>query len=422
MGKNIAWIGLLLATFLPTMIELSSEVRQYALLLCFVALTLYLLETAFAGGSPGRMALSFLFLYLAMLTHFSGILFAAALGVYGLLRLARGRFSHALVAAWAAGQVAAAGLFVFLYRTHIVALRGSDAEKRSIDMVLSLSYFHWGRDHLLLFIFARTFGVCQFVFGQLAVGDLAGLAFVLGLVLLLRSRAAAPGAPTSRQLGLLLILPFVVNCAAALADLYPYGGTRHSSFLTPFVIAGAGFFLARLARGLLRGIGAATLVVVICQVFGVPHRPFMQRSDQNRHNMARAINAVQSQVPRGAPILVDFQSFYMIRYYLCPESSVPAYTYTSGLEAFSCGGYKVISPGPAVYLFSTDGFLPSWRELVRTQHLRPHEPAWVFEAGWDVGLSRELTQDSPAVERLDSEAFGRNIDLLKLAAGPESDR
>ena len=54
-----------------------------------------------------------------------------------------------------------------------------------MQVLLANSYFHWGNDHLLGFIFARTFGVLQYTFGQLAVGDIAGVLFIAGVVLLL---------------------------------------------------------------------------------------------------------------------------------------------------------------------------------------------------------------------------------------------
>ena len=213
-GPAPGWIGLLLATFLPPMIELSAEIRQYALLLCFLMIAAYLFERALSADSASLMVLSFFFLYLALLSHFSGILFAGALGGYGLLRLTSHRFSGRVIAAWVAGQAAALGLFVFLYQTHISQLQGSGSEQRAINQVFPNSYFHWGHGHWLLFIFARTFGVCQFVFGQLAVGDLAGLAFLTGVAILLRAQSPTePGRPTGRQLGIFFLLPFAINCA-----------------------------------------------------------------------------------------------------------------------------------------------------------------------------------------------------------------
>ena len=51
LGQAVAWIGLVLACFLPPTIELSTEVRQYALLLCFLMLAVYWLELSFKKSS-----------------------------------------------------------------------------------------------------------------------------------------------------------------------------------------------------------------------------------------------------------------------------------------------------------------------------------------------------------------------------------
>ena len=86
LGQTVAWVGLLLVTFLPTMIELSADLRQYPLMLMFSAAGAYLVERAFARNSSGMMLLSSGSLLLAMLSHYSGFLFAASLGIYAIFR------------------------------------------------------------------------------------------------------------------------------------------------------------------------------------------------------------------------------------------------------------------------------------------------------------------------------------------------
>jgi hypothetical protein len=419
LGRAAAWIGLLLATFLPPMIELSAEVRQYALLLCFLMIAAYLFERALSADSGRLMVLSFFFLYLALLSHFSGILFAGALGGYGLLRLARRRFSGGLRAAWVAGQAGALGLFIFLYRTHISQLQGSGSEQRAIDQVFPNSYFHWGHSHLLLFIFARTFGVCQFVFGQLAVGDLAGLAFLAGVAILLQTKSSKePDGPTWRQLGIFFLLPFAINCGAAIVDLYPYGGTRHSSFLAPFVIAGVSFMLARLTGGeTSRGVASALVIVAACQLFGVPHRPYMLRSDQSTANMANAIATIGREVSPTDRIFVDFQTYFLIRSYLCPEIATSFDASVPGFRSFPCGKYEVISTEPDTNIFAAGSFLLRWNQMVSAYRLQPGQAVWVFEAGWDIRLDRELKQGFPEFQQLEVQSFGRNLGLFRLTVG-----
>ncbi len=130
----------------------------------------YFLELALDENSAAKMTVFFLFLYLALLTHFSAILFAGAVGVYSVWRLLTARPSRRVVSIWIAGQAGVLWLLVFLYATQISRLKaGSSAEH--MQVLLANSYFRPGHDRLFGFIFARTFGVLQYTFGQLAVGE-----------------------------------------------------------------------------------------------------------------------------------------------------------------------------------------------------------------------------------------------------------
>ena len=417
LGSEAGWVGLLLVSFLPPLIELSAEVRQYPLMLCFLIAAAYALELALERNSGGMMISFFAFLYLAMLTHFSAMLFAGAAGAYSVWRLVSNRSSSRVLAIWIAGQVCAVGLFLVLYQTHISRLRGGPADLH-MQALLSKSYFHYGHDHLLAFVFARTFGVFQYAFGQLAVGDVAGVLFLAGVVLLLREKSAVGKGqgPSSRQLGLLIALPFAINCAAAIADLYPYGGTRHSAFLLPFAIAGFSLSLVKMSR---RNLAPALVVVLttiaVCQLFGAPHRPYMRREDQRRVNMTLAMDAIRRQVPPGSMIVVDFQSSFLLRFYLCPDAA-PSGSPASEWRTYSCGGYRMISANSEVNIFSADTFLPRWREIVTTYNVPPWQDIWIFQAGWDIGLARQLQEKFPEFHNLEPDFFGRNISLFKLTA------
>src|SRR5262244_757404 len=71
LGRAAGWIGFVFACFLPPMIGLSAEVRQYALLMCFAGGAAYFLEQALTKNSASRMALCFVCLYLALFSHYS---------------------------------------------------------------------------------------------------------------------------------------------------------------------------------------------------------------------------------------------------------------------------------------------------------------------------------------------------------------
>ena len=417
LGPTAGWVGFILVSLLPVFVELSSEVRQYPLLLCFMMAAAYLLELALGESAAGKMVAFFCFLYLAMLTHFSAILFAGAVGAYSLWRLGTARAPRRVVAVWIAGQAGALGLFAFLYRIQISKLKAG-ASAQHMQVLLANSYFHWGHDHLLGFIFARTFGVLQYTFGQLVVGDIAGLLFVAGVVLLLTGKSVTGktgSGPSSRQLALFLMLPFVINAGAAIVDLYPYGGTRHSAFLVPFAVAGVSLAITKLTRRrLVPALGVAVLTVAICQGFGAPHRPYIRREDQRRSNMTQAMDAIRQSVAPDDVIFVDFQSSFLLRFYLCPEISFTGLP-PSDFRTFSCGGHRVISTSSETNVWTADLFQHRWNEMVNAYRLKPGQTVWIFQAGWDIGLAQELQEKVPEFHDLKTQSFGRNISLFSIA-------
>jgi Dolichyl-phosphate-mannose-protein mannosyltransferase len=418
LGPVAGFIGLIFVTFLPPVIALSAEVRQYALLLFFLAGSAYLLERALSEDTAPGMLLSAISLYLAMLTHYSAILFAAVIGVYSLLRVIAGRPRANVVIAWISGQAGALGLLTVLYLTHISKLKG-DYAAGTINTWLANSFFRQGHDNPLLFVIARTGGVFQYVFGQLAVGDVAFLAFIVGLVWLFRKRAS-PGSPNfpRRQLGILLALPFAVGAGAAIARIYPYGGTRHSAFLIMFAVAGVSFFVAELVKQRIgRGVASAILIVAICNAWAQPHRPYMLREDQSRMQMLRAIGFIHAQIP-STDIFVDYQTRLLLGYYLCPEQPVSFSAPIGSFEEFRCNGYQVVAAGPDLYTFTADNFLPRWSQLERSFPLKSGQAVWVIQAGWEVNLAYELQTRFPEFRALNPQSFGRNISIFRLPMTP----
>jgi Dolichyl-phosphate-mannose-protein mannosyltransferase len=420
MGPTVGCIGFILVCLLPVFIELSAEVRQYPLLLCFMMAAAYLLELSLAENSARKMTAFFTFLYLAMLTHFSAILFAGAVGAYSLWRLVSDRPSRRIVAIWIAGQAVALGLFALLYYVQISPLK-TGASAQHMQVLLANSYFHWGKDHLPAFVFARTFGVLQYTFGQLAVGDIAGVLFVAGIVfLLIGKNGAGRSRPSPAQLAVLLLLPFVINTAAAIVDLYPYGGTRHSAFLIPFAVAGVSLTIAKASRWRLApAVGVALLIVTICQLFGAPHRPYMRREDQRRSNMTQAMDAIRQRVAPDDVIFVDFQTSFLLRFYLCPEISFTGLP-PAAFRTFSCGGHRVISLSSETNVLTGKVFPRRWDEMVYAYTLKPGQTVWLFQAGWDIGLAHELKERVPEFRELKADSFGRNISLFKMSVGQET--
>ncbi len=449
-GRAAGWMALVFASFLPPLIALSAEVRQYALLLAFLSAAMWWLERSFMEESATEMLLAYVFVLLALLTHYSAFLFAAALGAYSIFRWMERKYPAGLKLAWGAGQVSVLAVGGFLYRTHLSALH-SGASITSQEWLYN-SLYHRGQQNLFLFVLARTFGVFQFVFGQLAAGDVAGILFVVGVVCLVRgpqglnpdtslsaggTAAAVPfpkpidktrpdertssRSPGLRSHGVLVVFPFLLTCSAAIAGVYPYGGTRHSAFLIPFAIAGVSLGIAwLLQQNMIRGLAIALAVVAVSAAFGSPHRPYMTRQDQSLVNMSRAMTFLRQKLPPGSVIVVDYQTSLLLGHYLC-EQKPPSFDRSiPGFLVFRCGAYRVLSTGPGTPIFSAESFLhgKTW-SVMPELNLKAGDGFWVMQAGWDIDLARHLRDASPRFRDLKVESFGRNIEMFPMALEPE---
>jgi hypothetical protein len=239
-GTSAALATLVLLAFLPSLVLLSAELRGYSLLLWLTAAALGALERAFQTLSPLWMVVFGALAALALLSHYAAIWFILATFAYAAVRLWMENPPARLVGAWAASEGALAGLAGFLYATHVSKLRGGALETEARIDWLRTSYFHPEREGALRFLGRQTLALFQYFFST-PIGGVLALALFLGAVAWL----AAKRQPSAILLG----LPFVLSAAAGLADLYPYGGTRHSAGLALFAAAGVGFAVTRLAGG-----------------------------------------------------------------------------------------------------------------------------------------------------------------------------
>jgi uncharacterized membrane protein len=424
-GETVAWSGLIFAAFLPPLIALSAEVRQYALLLFFCGLALYFLERALQENSVASMAASVLFLYLALLSHYSAALFAATIGIYGGFRMARerSRFSRGVIALWLMGQAAGLGLCVALYLTSVKTLgtffQGQPLHAWMGDSYLHNSYFAPERQHALGFTVSRTGSVFQYLFGQDVIGDLAFVGFVAALVMLARNKQLPDEFPANRRLlALLLALPFVLNCAVAFAGIYPYGGTRHCVFLAIFAVAGVSVFLARAVRQRVgRAVMLTIVIVLLCQLFLTHRLPYIARADQSSVHMREAVSFIQNEVPSSDVILVDNQTSLLVAHYLCRPQVFAVYAAMRDLNRFECGGHTVIATNGEIFAFTADNFPRGWNQMVRAYDLRQGNAVWVLQEGWLWGesLAHQLEQEPSRFGDLKAQCFGHNITIFRLA-------
>ncbi|HEY1659445.1 MAG TPA: glycosyltransferase family 39 protein [Candidatus Sulfotelmatobacter sp.] len=422
------FIGLLFVALLPPIVTLSTEIRQYPLLLAFLAAALYFLDRSLnkdsAGqNSAGAMVGFSLCLYLAMSSHYSAFLFAAALGIYALLRIFRERPSGTLISVWAVGQLFALALAIFFYKTHISKL--GVGESRTVlqgwmsEFFLRRSYFDPAHDHAIPFLFGHTFGVFQFFFGQLAVGDLMGLVFFVGVAFLLSARGSEPDRDSSRRLGVFLLLPFIIAAAASLAHVYPYGGTRHVAFLIIPAIAGVSVGMVRMARrSWVRCVAFAGIVLLACVAFGKPRPPRMERADQSSAHMADAIAFVRQNIPASDLIFTDYQTDLILGHYLCGQRPISLEPAPANYEQFSCAGHRVVSADYRQWQFWANNFPAEWQHFLRAYKPEPGTTVWIVQMGWGVALPEDLRKNIAEFHDLHFESFGDNIKIFRMTVPP----
>jgi hypothetical protein len=415
-GRAASWIGLILVTFSPAMVALSAEVRAYALLLFCIGASLYFLERALAGKSIRHMWCFSLFLYLSILSHYSAVFFTVAAGVYVLARISHSHLPRRIVTAWAAGQAGALAIYGFLYVTHVSKIKQDEMAiwKAPFDKEL----FHFGRDHLLAFTGAQTSDIFQFLFENEYVSLALLFAFLAGVViLLLRKRGSERDASRSWPLGILLLAPFLAVWSAALAEVYPYIGGRHTVFLVPFLVAGVSCLLATLLGRRAWAIAVLlTLIVGATYTSGKIYEPYIKPENQRRALMIEAMNHLRQSVPRGDLILVDYQSSLPLAYYLCgPKRIMPIDTLTTGDFEFGCEGYSIVALRTWKLVHQT--FPAQFEQMARSRGLKPGERVWVFQSGWAANLDTELPWFNLKYRCLTPVSFGENITLIPFVVG-----
>jgi Dolichyl-phosphate-mannose-protein mannosyltransferase len=416
-GQNAACFTLALCLFLPSLISLSAEVRQYALLLLFCSASLYWLELGLVKNCAVWIAASTTVLYLALLTHYSALIFAVAAGVYGLLRLWRSDTSRGVKVGWFAGQAGALAIFGFLFKSQILPLRRSGVSSEIASTWLTSSIFQVGHDHFFTFIVGKTVRLFRYFFSHGTIGTLGLLLFLFGLVILFRR--------SKNALAILLILPFLITLATAIAGVYPYGGTRHDVLLVMFAIPAIAVGLDTLNLEAV-GIpwrGAKTLLLavglIVCNAFPSPSGPTIRPRNQEKRLMAQAIDFLRSQ-PLHSTLVTDYQGGLVLSYYLCGNSPLPFGQNSDQLFKWQCSDHIVLTS-----MRTQQGFrLPELPQIIdQAWHSAPDtQSLWVFQTGWiedkQQGWIAALSQSGCN----DMRNYGTNIRICGISRQPTESR
>jgi hypothetical protein len=414
--RSTAFIGLLLLAFAPTMIGLSAEIRQYALLLFFMSGCLYLSERAMRQNSTPLMILFSLSLYGALLVHYSSLLFVFTIGVYMLVRLYPYGKRPRLVAVWGAGQIGALALTAYYLSTHVARLKQSGMAQGIAETWLRKSIYHPGENQVAAFVAAQTLRVFTYLLSHGVAGTLALAAFVVGMASLLKKPSTGKR-PAARELALLLGLPFVVNCAVALAGLYPYGGTRHNAFLALFGLSGAAIGLAawKPRRNWIRPLVIFSSLA-LCNRFPAPP-PQIKAKNHRRVLMKDAVESLRGPAAAGSIIFADYQSGLLLGYYVCGHGVVQMFPPFPAFARNECGPYTAITTRPQEWKFYASALPGQLASAAQAYHLAPGTKLWLFDAGWITDSTPVLREQLRHLGCAAPHSFGENILLCQFEVG-----
>jgi hypothetical protein len=417
-GKAASLIGLVMAAFLPPLVALSSQLREYAILVFFIAGALYFLERALQEKSARGMASFSAFLYLAILSHYSAVFVVLAIGLYALARIPDSQLPRNVVVAWAGGQMGALVIYAFLYVTHVSKVRNYVA---TWAMPFDQSYFHVDRKDILTFTQEQTANVFDFLFEQPYIAQAMLLLFVVAvLFLIVRDLRWRRGNTRPGHSGILLLLPFLAVWGAAIAGIYPYVGTRHDLFLVPFAIAAVSFLLAAIfGQKLWAGLLIAVCLMGASNASGKTFEPYIAKEDRTRPLMIAAMNHMLQTIPRSDVILVDYQTNFPMEYYFCgSRQTFPVETFRGDFFKTQCKGYTIVSP--TVWKLTSGNFQAEFEKMTHTYGLNPGDRVWVFQTGWGSNLDSLLPRFIPKkFSCLDSTRFGNNLVVIPFVVGPD---
>jgi len=368
------------------------------------------------------MILFSLSLWGALLTHYSSLIFAFSVGIYVLVRLWPYGDRLRLVAVWAAGQVVALALTTYYLVTHVAGLRQRGMPQGIAETWLRKSIFHAGEDHVFVFVAAQTLRVFTYLLSHGVGGALALLAFLIGIVSLLRREKPSdePG-PSPRELALLLALPFVVNCGAALAGVYPYGATRHNAFLAIFALSGAAIGLAawKPARKWINPL-VVLICLAVCNFFPAPP-PLIRARNHRRILMEQAVNTLRGSVAPGSTLFADYESGLLLGYYVCGHGVVQIFPPLQPFVRGDCGPYTVFTARPEEWKFYADDFPSQLKRLAQNYQLAPGTKLWLFDAGWIVDSTPALRRQLQPLGCSSPWSFGENILLCQFEVGMKTE-
>jgi hypothetical protein len=395
LGEIAALAGLGFMAIAPVAITASTEVRQYGLLLGFVCGSLYATERAFSERSTTWAIVQALFLGGALLTNYTTIIVLGSIGLYVVARLLQSDMPRRIVFTMVLNQFVLAALLAGLYFGHI--RRASVFNPSGSLNYLGHFFYATGRETLLGFVWRSLFETFHYATGLRPLALLFMLIFVAGLAALLTGRTKAP-----KLTALLVISPFAVGFIAALFRVFPFAGSRHQTYLLPFLAAGISAAFAWVPRG--RAVPILLLGAVVAPFWAIHSSPENDARVMPISAMTAAISYIGRTVPPGTPLFADDMTRDVLRYYLSRnDKAFDLGRFKEGSEEW-LGGHRFVIPHTAPPAFRPADVVDEITEAARMIGVPSGDPLRVVSVAWkEPSLASRLS----AGENRDVKEFGR---------------
>jgi hypothetical protein len=202
-----------------------------------------------------------------------------------------------------------------------------------------------------------------------------------GIAALFVGRTKAP-----RLMGLLIIFPFIIGFMTGIVHALPFAGSRHQTYLLPFLAAG----FAAAFTWIPRRFAALSLlpVLALALFFIARNSPDNNPRLMPMRDMTATINYINETIPLSAPLFVDEQTRFILGYYLGRNDS--------GLDAPraiwnnpTVGDRRLVSSRD--WLFDPNDAIAHANKLADGIGLPAGDPLWIVSTAWlDVPLDQRL--------------------------------
>ena len=241
----------------PAPIALSQLVRPYALELLLLISALVFAVRYLQERSPRSLGLYVVCMLVAGFVHYSSFLAMAAVGLVFAGAAAMGRLSRREVLGVVVAHVPLVLLGIAFYAFHIEpVLLDSQMHRDALEMSFGSQFTSEPGDLWRNFLSFSVYAAGT------ALAPVAVALFLFSLVACLFERRPLPVA--------MGVSALAVAIAATVTSIYPFGGTRHSIYLVPFLVLPVAVALGRTA---MFGPRAAFATILVVAVLGVGRDP-----------------------------------------------------------------------------------------------------------------------------------------------------